>query len=476
MSAARAVAALLIGVVVVSCGGPDGESGNSTVTGPVTGGSHGFPATSAPVDLAADGYVEEEFFLEGTATSYEPSGTWSADGVWPVVEHSSAPYKTRLLVRRPTDPDRFNGTVVVEWFNVTSNIDLDPDFGFASEEILREGYAWVGVTAQAVGITSTGGSPLGDAVVGLQAWDPERYGSLDHPGDSYSYDIFSQAGEALVSPDGVDLLGGLEPERLIADGESQSAYRMLTYVNAIHPESAVYDGFLIHSRNGSGAPLGDGLVGGVPTPAQVRADSTTPVFQVLTETDLFSLGEADAAFPGARQPDTDVVHTWELAGTAHADAHYLEALLSQGRRQYDDFIDLTPILGVVNTAPQYVAVNAALHALDSWIREGTPPGTAPPIETRDGAIARDSDGNALGGLRLPHVEVPVAMLSGEGDIPLSGQTIPFDEARLHQLYPDHDTYVQQVEAAAARSVDAGYLLPADAEVLVADARASDIGT
>jgi hypothetical protein len=52
----------------------------ATLTGPVTGGAHGFPGTATPVDLAAHGYVEQEFFLSGAATAYQEVGTWGSDG------------------------------------------------------------------------------------------------------------------------------------------------------------------------------------------------------------------------------------------------------------------------------------------------------------------------------------------------------------------------------------------------------------
>ncbi len=444
----------------------------AAISGPIDGGGHGFPFTAAIVDLATAGYLEEEFFLTGTARSFETIGEWSADGLWPVAESSTAPFTTRLLVRRPADPDDFNGTVVVEWFNVSSNTDLDPDFAFAADELLRGGYAWVGVSAQAAGLTSSGGGDLSPTSAGLIGWDPERYGTLAHPGDGYSYDIFSQAGNTLLSPGDVDPLGGLRPRTLLADGESQSAFRLLTYVNAIHPDAAVFDGFLIHSRNGTGAPLGVGMVGGVPAPAHVRDDLDEPVLQIVTETDLYSLG---TPFPEARQPDSDSVFTWEIAGTAHADSHYLTSLLEQGQRQFDDFLDLSGLLTVVNTAPQHLVMNAAIHALAEWARDGTPPGAAPPIETSDGAIARDDLGNALGGVRLPHVDAPVALVSGEGGIPMSGRTVPFDESTLAALYPDHATYVSAVEASVDEAVAAGHLLAVDGATLVQEARDSTVG-
>jgi hypothetical protein len=398
------------------------------------------------VDLDAVGYVEEEFFLEGNARAFEQIGDWSIDGVWPVSEASTADYKTRILVRRPADKTQFSGVVIVEWLNVTAQVDIDVDFGFLSTEILREGHAWVGVTAQAIAIESIGTGPFGPGAVGLLTWDPDRYNSLHHPGDAYSYDIFSQAGATLRNPADIDPLGGLKPQIILADGQSQSAIRMLTYVNAIHPQASVYDGFLIHNRAGFGATLGDEYAD---TVAKVRADLDTPVFQFITETELFELAGVDLGFTKVRQPDSSNVHTWEVAGTAHADAHYLTTLSVQGNLQFDDFLDLSGVIPLVNSAPQYLSMNAALHSLVNWVADGTSPASAPSIDTTDDAIIRDIYGNALGGLRLPHIEAPIAVLSGEGVIPFSGKTVPFDDATLEMLYPDKAIYIDAVKTAVA---------------------------
>ena len=114
--------------------------------------------------------------------------------MWTVAPDTTAAYKVRMLVRRPADASRFNGIVVVEWLNVTANLEGAADFMQMQEELLRKGYAWVGVGAQAAGVNSPRS--------GLKDWDTARYGSLVHPGDAYSYDIFSQAAEALRHPAG----------------------------------------------------------------------------------------------------------------------------------------------------------------------------------------------------------------------------------------------------------------------------------
>ena len=448
---------------------PTPEEEVATITGPITTGG-GIPQTATPIDLDARGYVEEEYFVSGDAVSYEPDGEWVADGVWDVAVAATESFTTRILVRRPVDPAAYNGTTVVEWLNVSSDVDIDIDFVFASEEILRGGYAWVGVSAQAVGITGDGvESPFGTGALGLQAWDPVRYGELTHPGDAFSYDIFSRVGAALRNPGAADPLGGLGVERLLATGESQGAFRLLTYANAVQPVAGVYDGIVIHSRNGSGAPLsGETMAGGeVPEAASIRTDLDIPVFQVVTETDLFELG---SPFPPARQPDTDRIITWEVAGLAHSDAYYLSRLSEQGNAQFEGFLDLSAVLDQMNSGPQNYVMNAVLRHLDRWVAAGTLPPTAPPIETADGAIVRDADGIALGGLRTPHVDVPIATLTGEG-LSVVGRTLPFDEATLTTRYGDEAGYLAAFTEALDATIEAGLLLADDRDRILADAEA-----
>lgn len=469
----RFSALIVISMAFFGCS--DGSGGSSlplvpkaNISGPITKGSRGFAATPSVTDLKTAGYIEEEFFIEGTARAFKPEAAFGVDGKWPVLEASNAEYKTRILVRRPIDQKKFSGVVVVEWFNVSSNIDIDVDYQFLNQEIQRTGDIWVGVTAQAISITSNGTSSLGKDALGLIAWDPVRYGSLHHPGDAYSYDIFSQVGAMLKNPGSIDPLGGVRPKVLLADGESQSAFRMLTYVNAIHKGALVYDGFLIHSRHGSGAPLN--VDASVPAPAQVRDDLNAPVFQFITESDLFQLRKGDSAFPRARQPNSKNVHTWEVAGTAHADVYSVSQLAKQGSMQFDSFIDLSRALSIINSAPQNLVMNAALRALVKWVETGVQPGSAPPIETLGETVVRDAKGNALGGVRLPFLEVPIAVLSGEGPLASNGQTIPFDKATLNALYPSADDYVRAVKFASQTAIDGGFLLPEDAETIVENAK------
>lgn len=473
--------ALLIGSASSGSASPGkGKSQDPVVHGPVKRGNS-VPALATTIDLAAFGYTEHEYFLSGKARAYERDDAWTSAGEWDVRPAGTEQFRTRLLVRAPQDPDDFNGTVLVEWLNVSGGSDADVDFRYMSNELLRDGYAWVGVSAQSAGVNSTGGSTLGESVVGLKHWSTKRYGSLKHPGDAYSYDIFTQAGRALRSSKGQELLPGFEVDNIIAVGQSQSAFRMITYANAIQPVANVYDGLIIHARSGVAAPLGDGAIasgegpGGpnFPSPVRVRTDLDVPVMQLVTETELFETGGGapDTMFGAARQPDTDLLRTWEIAGTAHSDAYLVEYMNAMYQSQFEDVRDLTPVLGLINDGPQQYVSSAALRAMRTWIVDGIAPPSADPIVTQDGAIVRDEFGNALGGVRTPQLDVPIATLSGETTlVPLNGFTQRFTPEQLQQIYGTKDAYVAQFEAATNAAVAEGFVLPEDADAMIEQAR------
>jgi len=170
-------------------------------------------------DLAEVGYQQAEYFLEGTATAFTNLNELGSDGNWEVEPGEQAPYKIRIVVYRPIDSAVFDGNVLIEWLNVTAGFETPPSWGTGHLEMRRGGSVWVGVSAQLIGIEGTEQSLL---PLYLKAVNPERYGSLSHPGDSFSYDIFSQVAQAIRNPEGIDPMDGLEAERLIAYGESST--------------------------------------------------------------------------------------------------------------------------------------------------------------------------------------------------------------------------------------------------------------
>jgi hypothetical protein len=434
-------------------------------------------------DVAPLGYRVEEFFVSGAALSYRLAGEATADGKWDAVPAGAAAYTTRVVVARPSDPAKFSGTAVVEWLNVSGGLDVPADWMMAHREILRRGHAYVGVSAQKVGVEG-GPGLLGLDVAPLKRVNPERYARLSHPGDRYSFDIFTQAGTVVKGSAAGKVLGPLVPRSLIAVGDSQSAFFLTTYANAIDPVAGVYDGILIHSRAAMAAPLGglmlSSFFAGPAQAVKLRPDLRVPVMTVITETDLVGLGILNG-YHAARQPDTDRLRVWEIAGTAHADNYvFTVAPIDSGSLPAEKLaaayaptssVPVGKLDNPMNFGPQHhYVVQAALWQLDRWLRTGQAPPKAPDLKLAEGKAPRlvaDANGLAEGGLRTPWVDVPTARLSGVGNsggmlASLVGLGDPFGDATLERLYPGgKGEYLKKFEASLDAAIAAGYILPDD---------------
>jgi hypothetical protein len=426
-------------------------------------------------DLATVGYQQAEYAIAGSAQAYARTGA-GPDGLEVVEE---ADLRSRIVVHRPIDPADFGGTVWVEWLNVSGGLDAAPDWIFAQRELRRAGAAWIGVSAQQVGV-QPGTSALGMVSSPLTTTDPERYGSLHHPGDRFSYDLFAAVGELARSGVGT-ILEDLPIERVLAIGESQSAFRLTTFVNEIDETRPAFDGYLVHARGGAASALDDGqdprrLREGDAAP--FRDGLRVPVLCLQAETDLITLGYRDA-----RQDDADRLVVWEMAGTSHADVYtFAVGFADDGLRPLDELAAMwrppQDLFGQrldhpVNAGPQHWVVDAAVRALDRWVDEGEAarPPAAPRLELSGDAFATDEHGNARGGIRTPHVEVPTAVLSGLGnggaDIAfLTGSTLPFPRERLVELYGSPERYVERFRAAAEATVAEGFFVAEDLEEIV----------
>ncbi len=453
---------------VAACGG--GHAGNhlivgtATLSGPITTGHVVEPLSGVPTDLAQYGYVEQEFFASGTASAFEATSA-PADGRWTIRATTSAPYRTRVLVRRPADAGRFNGTVVVEWMNVTAG-ESTPDWDYLNPELMRSGFAYVGVSAQAIGVQ--GGAPILGSVAGapsggLVKAEPSRYGTLHHPGDQYALDMFAQIGSAVRSAAGAPF-GGPRPKHVVAVGESQSAFYLTTFADALQPRVRAFDGIFIHSRGGGAAPLsGASITAAGAQGVRIRTDLAVPVFMFETQTDLIQLGYA-----AARQPDAERIRTWEVAGTSHADQYLVGAAAK-----------LLGCSSPVNDGPQHPVAQAAFAAFTAWVTRGTPPPSPPPFQlasTTPAALALDSHGNVIGGVRTPAVDVPVSTLSGAPPkassviCSLFGSTTPFDGSTLVSLYGSEQGYLARYQESLDKAIAGGFILPADRAGLLTRAR------
>jgi len=454
--------------------------------------THGYPFNATPMDFKKAGYIEEEFFIEGKANRFVTSATANA-----IPYDGGNPYLTRIVVRRPATASKFNGTVIVEWTNVSQGHDHEADWFQVAEHFIQSGYAWVGVSAQAVGVQA------------LTQWSPSRYGLLNvsspaaggrgggargagTPGP-LSFDIFTQAGLVVRGKANVNVMGGLKVERVIATGHSQSAGQLGTYFNSVHPLSPVYDAVVLHGGGG-----------------KMRSDLNVKIFKILSETDLYGL-PGEAAF---RQADTDKYREWEVAGASHLDAQNSRGLESVGLL----VAGATPVdgpetvkgptisgggagIGTANTLSgvtndgcrkpplsripfRYVLASVYDHLVE-WVRDGKAPPFASPIETANNAIVRDADGNAEGGIQLSQHAVPTAVNRGDNAqaagstagqfCMLLGSYEPFSDAKLTLLYPKHDVYVKAVKEVTDKNLKTGFILKSDADATVAEANKANVG-
>jgi hypothetical protein len=351
--------------------------------------------------------------------------------------------------------------------NVTAQYDVDHYWLESSEHLMREGYAWVGISAQRAGIQPLPppASPL-VSINTLRAWSPLRYGSLDVTAggtlldDALRFDIFSQAVTALRSPVDVDPLGPLDTSVVIAVGTSQSGSNLAGYHNSIAPlYERVVDAYFIGESRGV-----------------LRTDQPVPVLRLLSEVDArSSFAPSDAA---------NYRH-WEVAGASHADAGFTDNIQPLLDRDGAFRTPTNCVRPAPSRIPKRYTYHAAWNHMDAWVRRGTLPPVAPRITYAGTTIARDAFGSARGGIRLSEHEVATAENSatnapadaspGSLFCGLFGTHVPFTPDQLAGLYRNHGQYVSPVARVNAANVKAGFLLQADSQESTGSAAGSTVG-
>ena len=425
------------------------------------------------MDLAKAGYVEEEYFLAGTATRYAiPVAPGEPKNL------GDMRYRTRIVVRKPRDAQRFAGVVVVEWQNVTAGYDADVEWGQAGEFFVRSGWAWVGASVQRIGVHGFD-PPNRLAGRALRQWSPNRYGSLDVTAggsvldDSQSYDIYTQIARLVRESTPGSAFNGLRIRRVYAAGASQSASYLIRYYNSIQPMTKAFDAFMV--TIGGDAP---------------RLDQPTRLMKVYTE------GEVARFMVPERVADTRSVRTWEIAGAPHVGtALFSPEVTSQAVLGGLLGREIGPVMPVSerqcarphpSLVEGWVIHRAAYAALDRWVTNDVMPTVDERIQIgapvgKDGSatVARDKNGIAIGGVRLPRVAVPTALNSGE-NLPanaapenafcrLYGAHLPFDPAVVKSLYQTQTAYMREVNTVVDRLVSRGFVLKDDAALLVSNA-------
>ena len=266
----------------------------ATFSGPVTVGHVVEPLSANPPGLSAHGYAEQEYFASGTASAFRSTSAPN-NGRWTIAPTTSAYYRTRILVRRPTDPAKFNGTVVVEWMNVSAGESAG--LGLYESRVDAAGTStwpcrprrWASTAARPFGYGCHRG-PRGHEPLATGRCSTRRPVRPGHVRPDR---------QALRAPQ-IAVLGPPPPKHVVAVGESQSAFYLTTFADAVQPRTHTFDGIFIHSRGGAGRRWVAPPSGRVPGRTANPHGPTVPVFMFETQTDLIALGYASA-----QQPNTD---------------------------------------------------------------------------------------------------------------------------------------------------------------------------
>jgi Alpha/beta hydrolase domain len=424
-------------------------------------------------DVERLGYAAEEYLLCGRANTYAPVAMADAANmltrdtphdmarretyVRPIV-NADEPYCTRVLLYGPKDSKRFSGRVVIETAH-----PLDGGRAIVWSQLsgyfAQRGDIYLGI-APPVTFES------------LRASNPTRYAKLGATDPTQLWGMIAQLG-ALVRGGQFHGIPRARLHTILLTGYSWTGVAVTTFANFHHEDARladrkpVFDGYVSIANSMYARPI------------------DVPVIRVMTQSDFNSFDGLNN-----RRDDSDDADSrfrlWEVTGASHLNA---SPVIQPGASPWVAKAPVTeprnlprfsasecqrdfPAGWGPNTLPlNYIMISAFEH-IDRWIHGGPPPPRAARIETAaDGSAKTDSDGNALGGLRLPQIEVPAARYgTATGACFLYGYRLPFDPVRLRELYGTQDRYRAQLDAAARAQVEHGWLRFEEANLIENAAR------
>jgi hypothetical protein len=467
---------------------------------PVTANSYPLGAANhlnVPEDLKRVGYVEDEYFVSGTANVYD----WTPPNP-ATVRTANAPYTTRMLIRRPIDSRRFSGNVIVEILNATNLVDFEIGWALSKEQIVHNGDIWIGFTSKPV------------TAAALQRFNPTRYAPLNWANplpvtdsqncttlstiiagdssrtteDGLLWDIFSQIAALARSDADDNPLRNYNVKRVYGYGYSQSGFDLQTYIDAVHPLARqrngkyMFDGFLDVAGFNTPSPINQCSPAPAGTGAAEIHNAGVPVIRMATNSE-----DVLASVQAARREDSnqypDQFREYELASAAHATPNELDFgpayadILAAGA----PMPPLTCGFGPRSPYPSGFLQNAALANLEAWVSTGVPPPPGLLLNYGENDVQTlDEYGNATGGVRTPYVDVPTAQwFVGSPSTTSSlcfllGYVQPFDKTQLEALYGDHEAYVKQVVEDTLRLVARRYLTFADGQYMIRHAQQSSV--
>jgi hypothetical protein len=383
------------------------------VEGPITGPEPMHPGMRPGpegTNLIADfDYVVDEYFVSGTTGS------------------AATPYKVRMLIWRPAKPEKFSGVVVYEPTHQGGNALICQ---YARYGIAQRGHICITVSSQNVVLTSTTVNEINPRGIGLYIYNPERYGTALNPilqvANSQANEVLAQIGWMIRSNSARSPLNSDYPvERMVMGGTSASSGFVRTYMgsglNDLPAGGWIADAFLVTATLGA-APV---------------AVNKRPTIQVPTQFEV-------AGTNAYRRPDSDdpdnPFRIYEIPGMSHNDSRDQPAAVFPGCAE------------PLSRFPYGAMTFMALQHLIDWADRGKLPPRADYIEVNAGpprSIVFDELGNAKGGVRTPHLDVPIfRYVAPNTNVPgtlcnQSGREEKFSDQVLEALYPNRGAYINQ---------------------------------
>jgi len=415
-------------------------------------------------------YVAEEYFVYGLTDVVEPLSICDVTDMstrsqvaderpahyQPVVLKALQPYRTRIIVSRPVDPARFSGNMLVE-FSHPSKGGQPATWGNISKFLARNGDVHVSVQ-----------HPL--TFPAVRAADPERYGGLEAAHLSQGWGMMAQIGWLLKAGDLPATLAPFRARRLYQAGYSMTGLAVANFANFFHGAARMADG----------APVFDAYMP-MTWNAYMRP-LDVPVLQINSQCEITQLPERGDA---SRREDSDDpanrYRLFEVAGAPHINLRPKDGTVEPARGvpyevdwggprlSWTNTVKTFPPGAVPNDLPIHLVITTMFDHLKAWVDDGIAPPRAPRLRTGEGfAPVLDADGNPMGGLRLPQMDVPSAV-RGVGSIHddhvLFSYMLPFTPDVMKARHGSHEAYVDRIRAASAALVESRLLAPYAADDL-----------
>ncbi|MCD8073815.1 MAG: hypothetical protein LUF27_02050 [Lachnospiraceae bacterium] len=465
----------------------------------VTEQSYPFASAERYCKLSELGFVEKEYYMEGTANVYQTM----ADGTIGV-KNADAPYVNRFIVRMPQSPEAFSGNVTVEIINATSFMEIDRMWILGWKEFVRRGDIYVGITSKPNTIAKmleldqeryarlSWSNPTPEIPFSYTADDVRKAGGLidqdiqTEPG--LFWDMLTEIGALLKSDSENNPLRDLDVRCVTATGWSQSAGYLIRYINDFvcrdEAGSNAYDGFLV-----AGAPRYfvipvNQYECAMPGRAEQCVIGTVKVPTIVMHTECEN-GHLGTALVRRKEGDASdfLCRQYDITGASH-DTVYSYVDYYQQDEDLVRIHHLPEYVGknaVANNYPSQYLVAAAFRNLFYWIQTGVAPAKCDLIELDcRGENVKDALGISKGGLRTCLLDYPTGAYYNTSDIEkganpifpdsdvevLFGHEEPYPAEMLKFLYLDLEHYRELVTEHTRAQVSKGFIVKEDADELI----------